>query len=744
MVDRRPTVQPVPVPRARSKRHADDVKVLVSVSSIRLRRGSETKYELSLSKPPLPHHCVIVSISFPNVPGISVVPAEVMFTGAHRKPLEINVHATDDVDLQRFKLEHRVKRTKHCDTRYTSCAVTTLTVQILRKDSLFVFTFGSNLHGRLGTATPTAACTPTPLRCKWLFPVQIACGREHSAIVDINSHLYCFGRGSEGQLGQAHVDNVRVPAIVASLVQHQVFHVACGANHTLCSVDGGRVFAWGDNTYGQLGVGFKGKQYHVPIHAKHLPCAASSIVCGGDQSFIISQFHHVYVAGCNLAGQLGLGDMVTRRHFTLNPHLQHTERLAAGTYHAIASTPTQVLVWGHTANGRLGLSKPRTDFITFPTPLEMFADVRVKEVAAGGMHTALLTQAGDLLLWGGNNYGQVGDGTTIDRPRPVRLRLFEGKCVRAIALGEWHSMALGDDGCVFAWGFGEEGQLGLGEDRNAHLPMVVHALSGTAPLRVHCGSVHSVVITSIEVANKMQQEKDRELSELHAQHEHRRLLSRKSMLWKGRRPTTKLLDTSSAPTSESTSFDVHAVPATIEETEEITPLSDDSLLQCLDDEMQHLTVATVQRPPQRPRRPHTARPIRTSTAPVPTSWRDRPMTSRLSLRLALREEFHVLGVMQRPVTPQMDKTMVYDRLHHREKLLMAPPRDPFDLRSPANGRPRRPSTAPPSRRDMTSSPASPVVLRVDSLTALLDEDLASTPRPDTSADTLSSPTNSSQ
>ncbi|KDO16930.1 hypothetical protein SPRG_17614, partial [Saprolegnia parasitica CBS 223.65] len=356
MVDRRPTVQPVPVPRARSKRHADDVKVLVSVSSIRLRRGSETKYELSLSKPPLPVHDLSTPLGHVYM--------------RHRKPHEIQVHATDDVDLQRVKLEHRVKRTKHCDTRYMSCAVTTLTVQILRKDSLFVFTFGSNLHGRLGTVTPIAACTPTPLRCKWLFPVQIACGREHSAIVDINSHLYCFGRGKEGQLGQSHVDNVRVPAIVASLAQHQVFHVACGANHTLCSVDGGRVFAWGDNTYGQLGVGFKAKQYHVPIHAKHLPCAASSIVCGGDQSFIISQFHHVYVAGCNLAGQLGLGDMVTRRHFTLNPHLQHTERLAAGTYHAIASTPTQVLVWGNAANGRLGLSKPRTDFITSPTPLE--------------------------------------------------------------------------------------------------------------------------------------------------------------------------------------------------------------------------------------------------------------------------------------------------------------------------------------------------------------------------------------
>ncbi|OQR84317.1 hypothetical protein ACHHYP_13549 [Achlya hypogyna] len=737
----KPTVQPAPVQRSRSRRcRSDEPKVLVSATSLRLRRGSEIKYELSVSKPPLAHQCVIVSIGVPNIHGITI-----MFTCTQRKPQEVEVLASEEVELQLFKLEHRVKRTKHCDLRFTASAVPSTAVQILQKDSLFVFTFGSNLHGRLGTSTPTAACTPTPLRCKWLFPVQLACGSAHTAIVDMNSHLYCFGRGTEGQLAQQHVDHVKVPTIVAALVKQQVFQVACGANHTLCTVVGGQVYAWGDNTYGQLGVGLKSRQYHVPIHAKNLPCAAQSIVCGGNQSYILSQLHQVYVAGCNLAGQLGLGDMKSRRTFTLSPYLHHIESIASGTYHTIAVSTTQVFVWGNAANGRLGM-RPTTDFYLKPTAMEMFHDIRIKQVAAGGMHTALLTQAGDLLMWGGNNYGQVGDGTTVDKPYPVRLRVFEGKCVQAIALGEWHSMALGDDGCVYAWGFGEEGQLGLGEDRNAHLPMAIHALSGTAPLRIHCGSVHSVVVTSIEVANRSQQEKDKALSELHALHERRRLINRKSMIWKGKQPTSKDL-----LSAESLAPTMHELPESIPEEDETISLSNDSLVQCLEEDMAGLitdsappeTLEPRKHPPRRLQRPQTARlssKVSQTTFHPPISWREQPLTSRLAMRLALRREFHVLGVMQRDVRPAIEKTKVFPRLHAREMLLHKQPLDPFDEAMAASPTPppprgsaarphapRRPSTAPPRRPDglafVDVAPSS--VVRMRSVTQLLDDDMQS-------------------
>ncbi|OQS07129.1 hypothetical protein THRCLA_00855 [Thraustotheca clavata] len=709
------STKPAPVlsPR-RSYRNSEECRVVVSIPNVRLRRGSEITYQLSLTKPPFPHQCVIVSISPPNIQGLIVSPTEVIFKPVNSKQVhEISLQASETMELLRFRIEHRVKRTKHCDLRFTKFPVNYTSVQILRKDSLFVFAFGSNIHGRLGTVAQGAAMTPTPLRCKWLFPVHISCGGAHSAIIDINSHLYCFGRGTEGQLAQPHIDHIKAPTIVAALAHHQVARVACGSNHTLCIINGGKVFSWGDNSYGQLGVGLKSKHYHVPLQVDKLRCSAISVICGGNQSFVISQLRQVYAAGCNLAGQLGIGDMISRNSFTRSSFLSQVEGLATGPYHTIAFTIShQVFVWGNSANGRLGLDS--IDFYLEPQQLEMFHDIRVKQVAAGGMHTALLTQGGDLLMWGGNNYGQVGDGTTVDRLQPIRLRIFKGNSVKSIALGEWHSVALADDGCVYAWGFGEEGQLGLGDDRNIHLPMVVHTLSGTAPLRIECGFVHTFAITSIEIANPAQQAKDREISERSMALERRRLTNRKSMMWKGKHSSVR----------SKHHEELAAIPTELENDPVYT--SPDSILHHLEEKMASTTISPIPKPkPPPPRRPQTARLYKEMRIVDTRSWRERPLTSRTALRTALRQfSISFKSYILEEVQPSMERTIMYPRLQQREKIMQQEPLDPFDpalMDSISIKPPLRPQTAPLKRSDTLDMKLH--MPRVNSVTAFLNDEM---------------------
>ncbi|ETW00790.1 hypothetical protein H310_07325 [Aphanomyces invadans] len=488
--------------------------VKVSVRNLRLRRGGDITYNLKMATCLMSNQEMAVSIVLPDsLNGISVYPTEVLFTRYNfRQPQSISVRATDASDLIRFEIRHVPKLTWAPDQQAT---ITPVSVQIMPKQALFVFSFGSGLYGRLGVThrfdkRDASANTPTPLDSKWLVPAQVACGLAHTAIIDANSHLYCFGRGSEGQLGQPHLDHVKTPSVVPKLMNMMVTHVACGANHTLCIVSSTWVYAWGDNSSGQLGLSLKAKHHRTPARVHNLP-PTRTIVCAGNHSFAVDVEGDVFATGSNIAGQLGFGDSQPRAAFTQVPHLSHVQHLASGMYHAIAHTsvPLAVMVWGCGGHGRLGVGDIESR--TTPVSLETFNGTRVKQVAAGGTHSALITESGDLLMWGGNAHGQVGDGLYSDRLVPHRLRLFHGKYVRAIALGEWHSVALVDDACVYAWGFGEEGQLGFGDDRSSSLPLVVTPLSGTAPVSVSCGATHTIVVTMLEATCHTQQVKDREV-----------------------------------------------------------------------------------------------------------------------------------------------------------------------------------------------------------------------------------------
>ena len=87
-------------------------------------------------------------------------------------------------------------------------------------------------------------------------------------------------------------------------------------------------------------------------------------------------------------------------------------------------------------------------------------------LAAGGWHSLAVASDGTVWAWGGNEYGQVGDGTTTDRLTPVQVQGLAD--VVAIAAGEDHTVALRRDGTVFVWGW-----CGLGEiDAGRRTPVV--------------------------------------------------------------------------------------------------------------------------------------------------------------------------------------------------------------------------------------------------------------------------------
>jgi alpha-tubulin suppressor-like RCC1 family protein len=124
------------------------------------------------------------------------------------------------------------------------------------------------------------------------------------------------------------------------------------------------------------------------------------------------------------------------------------------------------------------------------------AGTTVKAVAAGGRHTLAVTRAGELLAWGYNFDGQLGDGTTTGRGTPVRVILPGGAKAVAVAAGSSHSLAVTTTGMVYAWGSNEYGQLGDGTTTDRHSPVAVKLPAGAKVIAVGACYNYSVALTS--------------------------------------------------------------------------------------------------------------------------------------------------------------------------------------------------------------------------------------------------------
>ncbi|MCL2771813.1 MAG: S-layer homology domain-containing protein [Oscillospiraceae bacterium] len=109
-------------------------------------------------------------------------------------------------------------------------------------------------------------------------------------------------------------------------------------------------------------------------------------------------------------------------------------------------------------------------------------------ISAGGNHSAFIKSDGSLWLWGWNNYGQIGDGTTVYRQQPVKVM----DDVVQVSAGGWHTLALKSDGSLWAWGDNDKGQIGNGFTINRTSPVKI--MDGV--IQISAGGSFSMAIKS--------------------------------------------------------------------------------------------------------------------------------------------------------------------------------------------------------------------------------------------------------
>uniref|UniRef100_A0A673WG38 RCC1 and BTB domain containing protein 2 n=1 Tax=Salmo trutta TaxID=8032 RepID=A0A673WG38_SALTR len=218
-----------------------------------------------------------------------------------------------------------------------------------------------------------------------------------------------------------------------------------------------------------------------------------------NEALYVTVNDEVFALGTNCSGCLGLGDLQStiepRRIDVLCGKKIVSLSYGTGPHVVIATADGEVFAWGHNGYSQLGNGTTNHGL----TPAQVSTNLlnkRVTEVACGSHHTIALTTDGEVFAWGYNNSGQVGSGSTANQPTPRRVSsCLQNKVVVNIACGQLCSMAVLDNGETYGWGYNCNGQLGLGNNGNQQTPCRIAALQGVNIIQVACGYAHTLALT---------------------------------------------------------------------------------------------------------------------------------------------------------------------------------------------------------------------------------------------------------
>eukprot|EP01102_Stenamoeba_stenopodia_P020415 TRINITY_DN7925_c0_g2_i1.p1 TRINITY_DN7925_c0_g2~~TRINITY_DN7925_c0_g2_i1.p1 ORF type:complete len:588 (-),score=107.12 TRINITY_DN7925_c0_g2_i1:64-1827(-) len=237
--------------------------------------------------------------------------------------------------------------------------------------------------------------------------------------------------------------------IEGALKLKKVISISVGTKHSVCVTDAKEVYSWGDGTCGQLGLGVQRVSEAAPVLVEAaLGKYVVSVSCGSDWTSLLTERGDIISFGSNTSGQLGLGDTYLESKVFLPMDVlglsgKGIVQISCGFDHTIAVDSKGVVYsWGYGANGKLGHNNQES--VNLPTVVEKLRGTVISQVSAGAYHSAAISNAGELYMWGWNYYGQLGIGHTgpESQSEPVRVREMENHVVLQVSCGDQHTIAL--------------------------------------------------------------------------------------------------------------------------------------------------------------------------------------------------------------------------------------------------------------------------------------------------------------
>ncbi|XP_062906894.1 X-linked retinitis pigmentosa GTPase regulator [Mobula hypostoma] len=357
-------------------------------------------------------------------------------------------------------------------------------------DSGAVFTFGKSKF---------SDNVPSKFWLKNDKAVAISCGDEHTALITENGKLYVFGSNNWGQLGLGTKNTVNKPTCVKALKSERVKLAACGRSHTLVWTEQGNTYAAGDNSEGQLGLGTNEERTAFQrVEYFRDKQKIKQLSAGSNISAALTEDGNLFMWGDNSEGQIGLD---SESSVSL-PHQVDVGKpvswVSCGYYHsALVTGDGQLYTFGESDNGKLGLSLDQPINHRIPQPVNNIPG-KVIQVSCGGGHTVVLTEE-DVYAFGFGQFGQLGHGTFIfESSLPKVIENLKKKNTQFISCGENHTAVVTGNGLLYTFGDGRHGKLGLGEENftNQFKPTLCTRFLKLAVKSVACGGCHMLVLAT--------------------------------------------------------------------------------------------------------------------------------------------------------------------------------------------------------------------------------------------------------
>ena len=290
-----------------------------------------------------------------------------------------------------------------------------------------------------------------------------------------------YGSGSKEFTVENASKKIKIVVNTVEETGYKIQQVSLGEEHSAAVTEDGDLYLWGDNWYGQLGIG--GWSWHGNATPGKILKGVKQVSIGEIHSAAITENGDLYLWGAGGAGQIGNGDNYYMQCIPVKI-MEHVKQVSLGEEHSAAITENgDLYLWGAGGAGQIGNGD---NYYMQCIPVKIME--HVKEVGLGAYHSAAISENGDLYLWGYNAYGQLGDGST-ENNFFVPKKVMEH--VKQVSLGGQHSAAITENGDLYLWGNNECGQLGDGSTESRHLPKKVME----DVKQVSLGKEHSAAIT---------------------------------------------------------------------------------------------------------------------------------------------------------------------------------------------------------------------------------------------------------